>query len=263
MSELHVEVHDGNGPYLLLVHGFLMSAAQWSPNIAELSKVCRPVVVELWGHGHSPAPEDPAAYLPNGYIEAFEAVRSSLGASRWCVCGYSLGAGLTIGYTLAHPEHVTGHIFTNSTSAFADPAQVDTWRGGAADAAEKIAAGGIAAVERMPVHPRHAKRLAAPLYEALLSDAARLNPRGIANTLRYTNPNVTVRARVQQNPRPALLICGSTEQRFAPNRAFAAEQMPNLTIVDLPVGHGVNMEDADGFNRAACAFIQTHQPATA
>jgi pimeloyl-ACP methyl ester carboxylesterase len=258
MHELNVEIHDGTGPYLLLVHGFLMSAAQWSPNVAQLSKVCRPVVVELWGHGHSPTPDEPAAYLPNGYIKAFEGIRTSLGAEQWFVCGYSLGAGLTIGYTLTHPERVIGHIFTNSTSAFADPAQVETWRDGAADAAAKIETGGIAAIERMPVHPRHAKRLAAPLYDALMVDAARLNARGIANTLQYTNPNVTIRTRVRHNPRPALLICGSTEQRFAPNRAFAAQEMPDLTIVDLPVGHGVNMEDPDGFNRAASTFIQRH-----
>jgi pimeloyl-ACP methyl ester carboxylesterase len=258
MHKLNVTVHAGEGPYLLLVHGFLMSAAQWSPNIADLATVCRPVVVELWGHGRSPTPDDPAAYLPNGYIEAFESIRASLGAPDWWVCGYSLGAGLTIGYTLAHPERVIGHIFTNSTSAFADPAQVETWRAGAADAAAKIETGGIDAIERMPVHPRHAKRLAAPLYDALMKEAALLNPRGIAYTLRHTNPNATVRARVHQNPRPALLICGSTEQRFAPNRSFAAQEMPDLTIVDLPVGHGVNMEDPGGFNRAVTRFIQTH-----
>lgn len=262
MHELNVELHDGAGPYLLLVHGFLMSAAQWSPNVAALSKVCRPVVVELLGHGRSPTPEEPDAYLPNGYIEAFESIRKSLGTQRWFVCGYSLGAGLTIAYTLMYPERIFGHIFTNSTSAFADPAQIETWRGGAAESAAKIETGGIAAIEKMPVHPRHAKRLAAPLYDALMKDAARLNPRGIANTLRYTNPNVSVRARIQQNPRPALLICGSTEQRFAPNRAFAAQQMPQLSIVDLLVGHGVNMEDADGFNCAAADFITTHSRST-
>jgi pimeloyl-ACP methyl ester carboxylesterase len=256
--QLNFKVHDGKGPYLLLVHGFLMSAAQWSPNLRALSEVCRPVVVELWGHGDSAAPDDPAAYLPNSYIQAFDAIRDSLGAEHWWLCGYSLGAGLTIGYALAHPQRVIGHVFTNSTSAFADTDQIDAWRSGAADAAATIEAGGIAAIERMPIHPRHAKRLAPPLYDALCRDAARLDPRGIANTLRYTNPNVSVRTRVHGNTRPALLICGSTEQRFAAHRAFAAQQMPHLSIVDLPVGHGVNMEDPDGFNRALTAFIRTH-----
>jgi pimeloyl-ACP methyl ester carboxylesterase len=89
-----------------------------------------------------------------------------------------------------------------------------------------------------------------------MRDAARLDPRGVANTLRYTNPNVSVRARIHANTRPALLICGSTEARFAANRAFAAQHMPLLSIVDLPVGHGVNMEDPAGFNHAVTAFVR-------
>ena len=33
---LHVDVHDGNGPYLLLVHGMLSSRVQWMPNLDAL-----------------------------------------------------------------------------------------------------------------------------------------------------------------------------------------------------------------------------------
>lgn len=253
--QLHFEVHDGNGPYLLLLHGFLMSRAQWLLNLEELATVCRPVVAELWGHGKSPAPDLPELYHPDAYVAQFEAIRRSLGIERWWVCGYSLGAGLTIRYALTHPDHVAGHLFTNSTSGFADAAQVEAWRSGAADAAQKIEAGGIDSIERMPVHPRHAKRLPVELYDALMIEAAALDPRGVANTLRYTNPNVTVRTRLHGNVVPALLICGTQETRFAPHREFARAQMPNLSIVDLHVGHGVNMEDVRGFNRAVSTFI--------
>ena len=258
-SQLHFDVHDGDGPHLLLVHGFLMSREQWRNNVAQLARFCRPVVVELWGHGRSPAPDDTTSYHPDSYVEAFETIRRQLGIERWWVCGYSLGAGLTIRYALTHPERVYGHVFTNSTSAFADVDQIEAWQRGAIQAAQSIVSLGIEAIERMPVHPRHAKRLAADLYDALMRDAARLSPLGIANTLRYTNPNATVRGRVHDNVVQALLICGSAETRFAPHRAFAQAQMPNLSIVDLAVGHGVNMEDADGVNRAVGAFITRHR----
>jgi pimeloyl-ACP methyl ester carboxylesterase len=259
MPHLHFEAHDGDGPHLLLLHGFLMSRAQWRGNLAELSRVCRPVVAELWGHGKSVAPDDPSDYHPDGYIAQFEHIRTQLGIDRWFVCGYSLGAGLTIRYALTHPERVIGHAFTNSTSGFADSTQVDAWRAGADDAAQKILAGGIDAIEKMPVHPRHARRLPADLYAALMVEAAQLNPAGIANTLRYTNPNTTVRGRVHGNTRPALLICGREETRFAPHREFARTTMPNLSIVDLPVGHGVNMEDPAGFNRALADFVTRYR----
>jgi pimeloyl-ACP methyl ester carboxylesterase len=257
--QLHWDVHDGDGPYLLLVHGFLMSRAQWRNNLVALARFCRPVVVELWGHGRSPAPEDTALYRPDSYVEAFEAIRAELGVERWWLCGYSLGAGLTIRYALEYPNRVYGHAFTNSTSAFADVEQTNAWQRGASAAAESIVAGGIAAIERMPVHPRHTKRLAHDLYAALMEDAARLRPTGIANTLRYTNPNATVRGRVHANVRPALLVCGSAESRFAKHREFAQTEMPGLSIVDLAVGHGVNMEDAAGFNRAIGEFVTSRR----
>ena len=54
----YYEVHPGEGPYALFVHGFLSSRAQWLPNLNQLSTVCRPVVVELFGHGRSTSPAE-------------------------------------------------------------------------------------------------------------------------------------------------------------------------------------------------------------
>ena len=62
--QLYYDVHAGTGPYMLLVHGFLSSRTQWRLNLAALASVVRPVVVELWGHGRSPAPAEPAIQLP-------------------------------------------------------------------------------------------------------------------------------------------------------------------------------------------------------
>ena len=96
MTLPHYEVHDGEGPYLVLLHGMLSSRAQWMLNLEALSAIARPVVVELWGHGRSPAPDDPALYHPDGYVATLERLREELGAARWCLCGQSFGAGITL-----------------------------------------------------------------------------------------------------------------------------------------------------------------------
>ena len=59
------------------MHGFLTGPSQWLKNLDALSEVCQPVVVDLWGHGQSPAPEQAEPYLPMGYVQAFEAIRAS------------------------------------------------------------------------------------------------------------------------------------------------------------------------------------------
>jgi pimeloyl-ACP methyl ester carboxylesterase len=242
---------------LLLVHGFLSSSRQWQLNLDALAEVCQPVTAELWGHGESPAPEDLDLYTPAAYVAQFEAIRRELDADRWLVAGYSLGAGLTARYAHDHAEHIYGHIMTNSSSGFAHDEQVAQWRATAEVSAAKIEGGGLKAIGRIPVHPRHARRLPEPVYSALVEDANRLDPTGVANAMRETSPNASIRDIAHANPRPALLCFGQHEKRFAPLKDWAVEHMANLELATLDAGHAVNMEDAPGFNRAACRFIET------
>ena len=255
---LHWQTHGGNGPHLLLVHGFLCSQAQWLWNLPALARVCRPVTVELWGHGRSPSPESADCYTPEHYLNEFEQIRQQLEIDDWLLLGYSLGAGLTIRYALNHPSRIRAHLFTNSTSGLADAAQVRAWQRSASDSAARILKGGRTSIERIPVHPCHAKKLPVAIHDALLSDAELLNPLGVANIVRYTNPKLSVRDVVQQNVRPAILLCGRRERRFAAHRDYLAANMPHLKIIDIEAGHGMNMEAHEAFNTAACEFIACH-----
>lgn len=159
----YYEVREGKGPYALMVHGFLSSRAQWLPNIDALSAVCRPVIVELFGHGRSPAPEDPADYAPEGYVKAFEHIREKLGVEQWFVIGQSLGAGLTLRYVLAYPDRVLAHLVTNSSTAFSSMDWVQEIRPGTDKMIAAVKRNGAAALEKVAVHPKKARRLAPEL----------------------------------------------------------------------------------------------------
>jgi pimeloyl-ACP methyl ester carboxylesterase len=255
MIEPHWQIHPGEGPYLLLVHGFLSSRAQWLLNLEALAAGCRPVTVELFGHHLSPSPKDPACYRPDYYLRSFESIREQLETERWFVLGYSLGAGLTLRYAFEHPDRLFGHLFTNSTSALADEERRAIFRASAREAARRIREGGIEAMERIPVHPKHGWRLPKPVYEALAADAGTHEPEGIAGTIGITNPEVSVRGRLAENTVPACLIWGTKERRFRPLAEHAIEHMPNLERVELDAGHGMNMECPEEFNKAVLEFI--------
>lgn len=257
--KMHWQDHGGNGPCLLMVHGILSSTAQWLDNLPALADCCRPITVELWGHGQSPTPQQRDAYHPGHWVTQFETIRKALGVERWFLLGCSLGAAATIRYALAHPERTLGHIFTNSASAFADPARLPNTATAAEATAEKLLLGGRAALERIAMHPKHARRLPPRTHAALMDDAAGLSPTGVANILRYSTPHLSVRDGIAENTTPALLICGRREKRFLPNRDYAAAHMPQLTIADLDAGHGVNMEDPENFNALAHEFIERWQ----
>ena len=258
-ENLAYKIHPGEGPYLALVHGFLSSSRQWKPNLAALGTVCTPVTIDLWGHGHSPAPSDPEAYHPDQYLAQFENIRMALGCEQWALCGYSLGAGLTIRYAIQHPERVMAHVFTNSQSGFADSSLLEEWRTGIVTQADRIRAGGHEVLERLAVHPSKARTLPEDVHQMLVEDADLLSPDGVAHTLEVTNLNATVRSLAADNQRPALLCYGTKEKRFAKSAAWAQAHMSELTVSEIEAGHGVNMENAEAFNTAVVSFLQDHQ----
>ncbi len=252
----HHDVHAGEGPPLLLVHGMLSGRAQWAPNLSSLRRVCRPVVVELWGHGRSPAPEDPELYRPSTAVRLFEEIRRELGVERWLVCGASLGAALTLRYALDHPDRLIAHVFTNSVSALADEAWTKATLATAETMSAAIAAGGREGLEKLPIHPLRAKRLAPDVKRAILEDAALVDPGAVARIWRHMLPESSVRDRVGENRVPTLLVFGHHEKRFAPHREHAERTMPALEVVGLDAGHAVNLEAPEAFDAAATEFFR-------
>ncbi|HEY1750804.1 MAG TPA: alpha/beta fold hydrolase [Caulobacteraceae bacterium] len=253
---MHVEVHgDGAKPYLLLAHGICSSRAQWRPNLAALGEVATPVVVELLGHGRSQAPADPAAYSVGAYIERFEALRRSLGAERWAICGQSFGAGLTLNYALAHPERITAQVFTNSASALGPvrpPLSEDERRARAA----AIEARGRATLTTLPFYPKRAGRLAPDIEDELAADAELISLAAMAHTFTVTAPQLSVADRLGEIAVPTLLVNGRREKSFQPLRDRAAAQIPGLVVADLEGGHPVNLDCAAGFDAAVAEFLR-------
>ena len=251
----YYEVHEGgSGPYMLLVHGFLSSRVQWRVNLPALKRVVRPVLLELLSHGRSPAPEVPEAYAVQAYIDAFEAIRLKLGVERWFVCGQSFGAGLATQYALEMPERVIGLVITNSISAFSpkgDPERAATQ----SERARSIEAGGKAALEGLRIHPRHAKRFPEDIKAEMVADADRIAPEGILRSISLTSPSLSIADRLGEIRVPTLLVNGTWEKRFQPMRDRAASLIPGVKVVDLPAGHSVNIEAAEGFDAAVTAFV--------
>ncbi len=252
----YFEVHGDRGPYLLLIHGMLSGRSQWLLNLPALALVCRPVVVELWGHGRSPAPDDPARYSYPSYLDSFERIRKELGIDRWFVCGQSFGATLTIRYAIQYPEKTSGQIFTNSASALvATPRQESS--ANLHKQMQAITAGGLQLIEQMRIHPSHARNLPEEAKKALLADAALIKPRAIAMIFRYISESSVVDL-LPQNRVPSLLVCGSREKSFTAGRIVAEKNMPHLDVVMLEAGHAVNIQQADLFNKAVIDFIERH-----
>ena len=252
---LHFEVHGEEGPHLLLVHGFLSSRAHWLLNLEALCAFSRPVVIELLGHARSPSPDVPAPYAPDAYVAEFEALRATIGADRWLICGQSLGAALTLRYALDHPDRVIAQVFTNSNSALAGHDWARRVMPIMEAQAQQIEREGRAALDKHPFAPTRSRRLPPEAKHALIADYELHNPKGIAATARHTIPFSSVRDRIAETEVPTLLVTGDREEGFHDQARFAEQTIPGISVAHLNTGHAVNIEDAHGFNAATTKFF--------
>jgi len=258
-DDLGVEVYEGVGPYALFVHGFLSSRAHWMPNLGPLSEVCRPVVVEQYGHGRATTMDDPVQLAASGYCRAFDEIRRDLGVDQWFVVGHSLGGSLTIRYAIEYPDHVLGHVFTNSQSAFADEEWMTSTVAQSRDLASRLEGPhGRVVLDQHPMHPRKAARMPQEVSAALVADFARHDPVGVASQLRHTLPTASVRSIAHLNCRPALLTIGTGETAFVETAQFVTATMPKVESLELDAGHNVNLHQPVPWNRAVRDFIERH-----
>lgn len=100
---------DGEGPPILLIHGFASSREQnWRATgwIERLGREgFRVVSLDLRGHGHSEKPHDPAAYGAH-MLDDILAVMQAAAVPDAFVIGYSMGAMLTVRLLMVHPQRV-------------------------------------------------------------------------------------------------------------------------------------------------------------
>lgn len=258
MSQAHLDwdvIDGGNGPYLFMVHGMLSSRHQWDPNLAAIKSLVTPVVFDLWGHGQSPTPGTEEPYMVDYLVDEFERVRTELNTDQILLCGQSFGAGLTLRYSIAHPERVLGQIFTNSLSALT-PANELRPPEERALRAQIMREEGAAALRKLPFHPRRALRLPTELRKFLVEMADSVNPEAVARISEISSGQLSVKQDLHNIACPTLLVNGVFEKRFQPLREMAEQVIPDCQVVDIDAGHAVNLEQPEAFNAATTQFLQ-------
>ena len=107
-NEINLRV-GGNGPALLLLHGYPQTHAMWhavAPNLAEHFTVVTP---DLRGYGDSGKPETDNRHYPyskRAMAADQAAVMADLGFDRFCVAGHDRGGRVAHRLTLDHPDRV-------------------------------------------------------------------------------------------------------------------------------------------------------------
>ena len=105
----------GQGPPILLLHGFGGSMWQWEHQQAALSAHFRVITPDLVGAGLSDKPD--IEYRPDQLLAFLVGFMDALNISQASVVGNSMGAGLAIGLALDHPTRVSQLILIDGLPA--------------------------------------------------------------------------------------------------------------------------------------------------
>jgi pimeloyl-ACP methyl ester carboxylesterase len=102
---LHCVV-EGEGPLVLLLHGFPETSHAWRKQIPALAKRFRVVAPDLRGYGRSDKPKGIAAYRTSVLADDIVALIDAFDAERAHLVGHDWGGGVAWTVAIEHPEVV-------------------------------------------------------------------------------------------------------------------------------------------------------------
>lgn len=94
-----------DGDALVLLHGFMVTAAMWSPNVGDLCRRHRVYAVDTMGQPGKNLPADPMGE-PADLVEWLAAVLDGLGLDDVDLAGMSFGAWIALNFAMAAPNRV-------------------------------------------------------------------------------------------------------------------------------------------------------------
>ena len=240
--KIYYEVH-GNGPALLLTHGYSSASAMWNGQIEALSQHHKLVLWDVRGHGQSDYPDDPAAYSEALTVADMAALLDAVGAERAIVGGLSLGGYMSLAFYRAHPERVRALLIIDTGPGFKKDDARETWNKRAHDTGDRFEREGLAVLtsaspERATVSHRDASGLARAARGMLTQRDAR-----VIELL----PNIKV---------PSLVVVGADDAPFLAASDYMATKIPGAKKVVIPAaGHAVNIDQPQAFIAAVLPFL--------
>jgi pimeloyl-ACP methyl ester carboxylesterase len=249
-------VDQGQGPVVLLLHGFPLSAALWDHQVAALAGRYRVLVPNLPGLGGTPP-------LPNDvltmeqYAEGCVAMLDSLGINEpVVVAGLSMGGYIAFQFVRHFASRVRA-LGLFDTRAVGDTEEAAANRGKLADA---VLVHGLKPVEEAFLPKLLSKEHQQSRPDLVKQTRAMMQlatPHGMAAALRGMARRPDVTADLATYNVPTLVVVGTDDVISPPAEMRGiAEAMPQARFVEIPAsGHLSPLENPEAVNQAFRAFL--------
>jgi pimeloyl-ACP methyl ester carboxylesterase len=225
----------GEGPALVLVHGFTESLEIWNNFSAELSKAYRVVCIDLPGHGRTA--NFAATHSMELMAEIVHAVLSFCRISSCVMVGHSMGGYVSLAFAAQFPEMVRGLVLFHS-QADSDDDETRRNRDRTIELIRKNRAGFINQFIPDLFAPANHDRLQHEI-EALKNQAGSISGKGLVAALEGMKVRKAQHDLLKNAAFPVLFIAGKQDTRIPFAKVMEQLALPKHTEALLleDVGH--------------------------
>ncbi len=242
--KVHYEIH-GEGPVILLSHGYSATSEMWRGQIEPLSRLYKLILWDMRGHGQTDYPEDPSEYSEDKTVADMTALLDAAGADSAIVGGLSLGGYMSLAFHLAHPERVRALLVIDTGPGFKSDEARERWNKHAFEITNRFEAEGLSYIRSL------SKEMAMSSHRS--ADGLIRAGRGMLTQrdARVINSLPNIKA-------PTLVIVGANDASFLNAADYMAAKIPNAAkLVIADAGHAVNIDQPEIFNQAVLRFLES------
>jgi 2-succinyl-6-hydroxy-2,4-cyclohexadiene-1-carboxylate synthase len=257
---LHAVV-EGDGPPVVILHGFTGGAASMAGAAAGLRERHRVIRIDLVGHGESDAPRDGAAYRMESCVDQVAGVVDALDARPAHFIGYSMGGRVALALCLWRPELAASAILIGARAGIADEGERAARVRDDRALADRIEREGVSSfVDHWMALPLFAsqRRLGAEALAAAREERLANRAHGLALCLRGMGAGAQppLCDRLERVRAPVCLVVGEEDARFRGIAEALARELPRARVEIVPAaGHAAHLENPSAFLRITRRFL--------
>ena len=236
----------GQGPALLLLHGFLCDSRVWTEQLSHLSDQFNVVAWDAPGAGQSSDP--PATFTTADFVRCLLALLNNLDIDRAHVVGLSWGGILAQEFYRQHAERVRSLVLADTYAGWRGSLPEHAWRERLAACLDDANLPPDMVAQKFVPGVFH-DAASAELHTTFAEIVRDFHPAGF-RLMSISSAEVDTTDLLPRITAPTLLLWGDADRR---SPRYVAEQfhdaIPEATLVMIQdAGHLVNMERPEQFN---------------
>lgn len=253
----HYEI-SGEGPPVVLLHGFTGSQTTWSRIVAKLQTDFRLITIDLPGHGRTVTKR---LRTMETCCSDLRQLFDYLNLNTFHLVGYSMGGRVALSFAVLYPQHLLSLTLESASPGLYSKAE----RKQRMVNDEKLALGiekeGVTAFvnfwESIPLFGTQ-RKLSDDIQQLIRQERLSQSEGGLAASLRGmgSGSQPSWWGKLIEITIPVLLIVGELDEKFVSINEQMEKSLPEADLVIVEnVGHAIHVEDPVKFGKLVRAFI--------